>query len=168
MVNANEFKGNNDSEIINNAIKNRHSDGIVIIPPREQENDKERKFWLLDSAILLPENTVVILQNCKIKLSDNCRDNFFRTANCGMGIEFCERISNVHIRGEGLCILEGADRPRATGDASKLIHAPCPHKKEDICKVADWIPEEKRKDGTIDFLDIHDHSYGTDAGKPEE
>ena len=64
MVNANEFKGNNDSEIINNAIKNRHSDGIVIIPPREQENDKERKFWLLDSAILLPENTVVILQNC--------------------------------------------------------------------------------------------------------
>ncbi|MBE6704926.1 MAG: hypothetical protein E7583_06645 [Ruminococcaceae bacterium] len=168
MVNVNDFKGCNDSEIINNAIKGRHSDGIVIIPPREQENDKERKFWLLDSAILLPENTVVILQNCKIKLSDNCRDNFFRTANCGMGIEFCERISNVHIKGEGLCILEGADRPRATGDASKLIHAPCPHKKEDLCKIADWIPEEKRKAGQIDFRDIHDHSYGTDAGKPEE
>ena len=168
MVNVNSFKGSNDSEIINKAIENKEADGIVIIPPRESDVEPERKFWLLDSAILLTENTTVILQNCKIKLSDNCRDNFFRSANCGIGIELPERIKNIHIKGEGYCLLEGADHPRAVGDSSKLLHNPCPHYPEDICKVADWIPEERRTPETIDFRDIHDHSYGTDAGKEGE
>ena len=168
MVNVNSFKGSNDSEIINKAIENKEADGIVIIPPRESDVEPERKFWLLDSAILLTENTTVILQNCKIKLSDNCRDNFFRSANCGIGIELPERIKNIHIKGEGYCLLEGADHPRAVGDSSKLLHNPCPHYPEDICKVADWIPEDRRTPETIDFRDIHDHSYGTDAGKEGE
>lgn len=168
MVNANAFSGANDSEIINNAIKNRDSDGIVIIGPRECAVEPERKTWLLDSAILLPDSTTVVLQNCTLKLSDRCRDNFFRTANCGIGIEYPEKISNVHIRGEGLCVLEGADHPRATGDGSKMIHTPCPHLPEDICRVADWVPEERRTVDKINFLDIHDHSYGTDAGKEGE
>ena len=166
MVYANDFKGKNDSEILNNAIKNRQADGIVVISPRQV--DDTRNYWLLDNAILLPENTTVVLQNVKIKLSDNCRDNFFRTANCGLGIEDVSPISNVHIRGEGFCLLEGADHPRATGDSTKLIHSPCPHYPEDICKVADWVPEERRTPETINFWDIHNHSYGTDAGKENE
>lgn len=168
MVNVNHFNGATDSLKIQNAIDNRGSDGIVLIPPRESEIEPERKFWLLDNAILLPENTVIVLQNCKLKLSDRCRDNFFRSANCGLGIEFPERIKNIHIRGEGLCVLEGADHPRAVGDSSKLLHAPCPHYPEDICKIADWIPEERRTPETIDFSDVHNHSYGTDAGKEGE
>ena len=166
MVYANDFKGNNDSEILNNAVKGRGKDGIVIISPRTI--DELRDYWLLDNAVLLPENTTVILQNVKIKLSDRCRDNFFRTANCGLGIEEVAPIKNVHIRGEGICVLEGADRPRATGDSSKRIHMPCPHYPEDICKVADWIPEERRFPDKITFLDVHNHSYGTDAGKEGE
>ena len=70
MVNVNDFKGLNDSEIINKAIENRNPDGIVLIPPRKSDIEPERDFWLIDNAILLPENTTVILQNCKIKLSD--------------------------------------------------------------------------------------------------
>lgn len=166
MVFVNDFKGKNDSEIINNAIKSRDKDGVVVISPRTI--DETRDYWLLDSAILLPENTTVILQNVKIKLSDRCRDNFFRTANCGLGIEDIVPIKNVHIRGEGICLLEGADHPRATGDSSKIIHAPCPHFPEDICKVADWVPAERRFPDKIAFWDIHNHSYGTDAGKEGE
>lgn len=166
MVYANNFAGKNDSEILNNAVQNRGADGVVVISPRQ--TDETRDYWLLDSAVLLPENTTVILQNVKIKLSDRCRDNFFRTANCGLGIEDPQPIRNVHIRGEGFCLLEGADHPRATGDSSKLQHAPCPHFPEDICKVADWIPEERRSPEKLDFWDIHDHSYGTDAGKDGE
>ena len=64
MVYANQFSGNNDSEILNAAILGRDNDGIVIITRRESENEPERDYWLLDSAILLPENTTVILQNC--------------------------------------------------------------------------------------------------------
>lgn len=169
MVYANQFSGNNDSEILNAAILGRDNDGIVIITRRESENEPERDYWLLDSAILLPENTTVILQNCKLKLSDRCRDNFFRTANCGLGIEDPKPISNVHIKGEELCILEGADHPRATGDGSKILHAPCPHYPEDIYKIADWIPEDHRQSAkTVTFADIHNHSYGTDAGKEGE
>lgn len=168
MVNANHFYGSTDSERIQNAINHRESDGIVLIPPRNGETEPERKVWLLDQAVLLPENTIVILQNCKIKLSNQCRDNFFRSANCGMGIEFPEKTSNIHIKGEGVCTLEGADYPRATGDSSKQLHAPCPHLPEDAMRIADWIPEERRKSGNLNFWDIHNYSYGTDAGKENE
>ena len=168
MVNANDFYGKTDSEILNNAVRGRDRDGIVIIPPRCRDTESERDFWLLDSAVLLPENTTIILQGCKLKLSDRARDNFFRSANCGLGIGFPERIHNVHIRGEGLCVLEGADHPRASGDSSKILRAPCPHFPEDICRLVDWIPEERRSPDKITFSDVHSCSYGTDAADPDE
>lgn len=168
MVNANDFNGLTDSEVLEKAINNKGADGIVVIPPRALETEPERDYWLIDRAILLPENTTVILQNAKIKLSDKCRDNFFRSANCGFGIEFPEQISNIHIKGEGLCILEGADHPRATGDGGKILANPCPYEVEDLCRLASWIPTERRTPETIGFSDRHDHSYGTDAGKSDE
>ncbi len=165
MVNVNDFKGCCDSDILESAIRGRDADGIVLIPPRHSETEPERRHWLIDRAVLLPENTTVILQNCRIKLSDRCRDNFFRTANCGFGFADPAPIENVHIRGIGYCVLEGADHPRATGDSSKLQHKPCPHWPEDICAIdADWVPVERKASGKLDFWDIHNHSYGTDAG----
>lgn len=168
MVITNEFKCQTDSDTIEKAIQNRSADGIVIISPRESDIEPERKYWLIDRAILIPENTTIILQNCKIKLSDRCRDNFFRSANCGIGIDFPEKIQNIHIRGEGLCILEGADHPRSTGDASKRLQNPCPFLPEDICKYADYIPKEHRDLGKPTWEDFHDFSYGTDCGKEGE
>lgn len=168
MVNVNDFQGKNDNEVIENAILSRDTDGIVIIPPRKSGVEPNRDYWLLDRAILLPQNTIIILQNCKIKLSDRCRDNFFRTANCGLGIAYPEKIKNVHIKGEGLCVLEGADHPRATGDGGKILSCPCPYETEDLCRFADWISDEDKKSGEIDFWDMHTHSYGTDFGKENE
>ena len=111
MRTVNDFAGKTDNERIEEAIRNRHGD-IVVIPPRVSDIEPERDWWLLDRAILLPENTTVLLQNCRIKLSDKCRDNFFRSANCGLGIENPQPIGNIHIRGVGDCVLEGADHPR--------------------------------------------------------
>ena len=82
MVYANDFKGRTDSERLNAAIKGRDSDRIVVIEPREGDRD----FWLLDGAITLPENTTVVLRNVKIKLSDACRDNFFRSATASFAL----------------------------------------------------------------------------------
>lgn len=160
MVFAVDFKGETDSEILRNAMAGRDDDGILVIGSR-----KGKPHWLLDEAILLPAHTTVVLQNCKLKLSDRCRDNFFRSSNCGLGIEDPAPIENIHIRGEGLCILEGADRPRATGDGGKRLHAPCPHLPEDLCKM-DWILAETPEQVT--FGDIHDHSFGTDANDSHE
>jgi len=165
MINVNDFHGKTDSEVIELAMQNLTGDGILVIPPRESDIEPERKHWLIDRAILIPENTTVILQNCMIKLSDRCRDNFFRSANCGIGIDDPQRIKNIHIRGEGFCTLQGADYPRATGDSSKLLARPCPYYKEDMVKYGYWIPEEKRAAGELGFWDMHDHSYGTDIGK---
>ncbi len=167
VCNVNNYSGLSDNDIIEAAIRDCE-DGVVVIPPRKSSIEPERTYWLLDRAILIPENTTVILRNCKIKLSDKCRDNFFRSANCGLGIEDPQPISNIHIKGEGLCILEGADHPRSTGDGSKILKNPCPKNKEDILKYADWLTDEKRASGEIDFSDEHNYSYGTDAGKEGE
>ena len=99
MVNANDFLKGNDNDALDAAIAARGKDGIVVIPPREGADGRD--YWLLDRAILLPENTTVILRNCKIKLSDKCRDNFFRSANCGLGVEENTPLSHIHICGEG-------------------------------------------------------------------
>lgn len=168
MINANDFSGKTDSDIFDSAIKNLDSERVLVISSRVSDFETKRNYWLIDRAISIPENTTVILRNCKIKLSDNCRDNFFRSANCGMGIDFPTLISNIHIIGEGLCVLEGADKPRATGDGGKILHAPCPHLPEDICRIADWIPDERRTPDKIEFMDVHAHSYGTDANKENE
>lgn len=168
MVNVNDYSYLSDNEAFDSAIFHKDSDGIVIIPPRKSDIEPERDWWLLDRAILLPENTTVILQNCKIKLSDKCRDNFFRTANCGIGIEYPEKIENVHIKGMGLCVLEGADHPRAVGDSEKVLSNPCPHGDENIRKYAQWIPDNERDSHEITWHDRHAHSFGTDAGKEGE
>ncbi len=166
MVNVNDYLKRNDNEALDAAIAARGADGIVVVSARE--NADGRDFWLLDRAILLPANTTVILRNCKIKLSDQCRDNFFRSANCGLGIEENEQLTNIHIRGEGFAVLEGADHPRATGDGGKILKNPCPFTVEDICKHADWVPAERKTPAEITFADRHDCSYGTDTGKEGE
>lgn len=83
--------------------------------------DGARDIWLLDSAILVPGDTYLELENCHIKLSDRCRDNMIRSANCGAGIREIEPIEHVHIRGIGRVLLEGAEHPRATGDGAKTL-----------------------------------------------
>ena len=128
MINLNDFHAPTDSEAFESALRALDADGILIVPPRRSRIEPERDYWLIDRAVLLPANTTVILQNAAIKLSDRCRDNFFRSANCGFGFPDPERISNIHIRGEGLCTLVGADHPRATGDGSKILACPYPKK----------------------------------------
>ncbi len=172
MINVNDFSAATDSEQIEKALAAcsiaNGGDGVLLIPPRCSKNQPQRQTWMLDRAILLPENTTVILRNVKLKLSDACRDNFFRSANCGHSITQVQPIRNIHIKGEGLCILEGADHPRATGDGGKILSNPCPKKPEDLLRLADWISAEHRAAGVTSFDEEHDHSFGTDAGKPGE
>ena len=82
MINVNDFKGLTDNEIIENAIKNRDSDGTVLIPPRNSDIEPKRNWWSLDRAILILENTTIILRNCTIKLFNSFASSQFENLEC--------------------------------------------------------------------------------------
>lgn len=116
-IDPNDFSGS-DIEKINSAIAAAGNGGTVRISKRQCAGDS-REHWLIDSAILVPGNITLIVSDCKIKLSDLCRDNFIRSANTLDPA--LPRINNVCITGEGDAVLEGADNPRSTGDAAKFL-----------------------------------------------
>ena len=121
FVTPNDFEGT-DSERINKAIEAAASTGVrVVIPRQNRAGGALRDVWLLDTAILVRTGTTLALENCHIKLSDRCRDNFMRSANCGIGVTAIAPMSDIHIVGVGSVLLEGADHPRATGDAAKTL-----------------------------------------------
>lgn len=121
FVTPNEFQGT-DSERIQQAVNLAAEKGCrVVIPHLNRRKEGPSDLWLLDSAILVSSGTTLELDGCHLKLSDRARDNFIRSANCGVGITKIEPMRDIHIRGIGTVLLEGADHPRATGDAAKTL-----------------------------------------------
>ncbi|MBT3376722.1 MAG: hypothetical protein HN742_42440 [Lentisphaerae bacterium] len=121
VITPNAFQGS-DTERINQAIQAAAATGRrVVVPRRNQTDSGSRDIWLLDSAILVQDRTVLELDNCHIKLSDRCRDNMIRSGNCGLGITDISPMKHVQIYGVGHVVLEGADNPRATGDGAKTL-----------------------------------------------
>ncbi len=116
--NPNDFSGT-DSERIQKAVnKAASTTGTVEISKINKRRGDN--IYLIDSAILLPPNITVIIDNATIKLSDRARDNFFRSANCGFGITSFVVYNNISIIGKGNAVLQGADNPRATGGGKPL------------------------------------------------
>jgi hypothetical protein len=121
VITPNDFQGT-DTERINQAVIHGSESGSrVVIPRLNDNNGSPRKTWILDSAILVHSNTLLELENCHLKLSDECRDNFIRSSNCGLGIEEIQPLTNIHIIGKGHVVFEGADHPRSTGDSAKTL-----------------------------------------------
>jgi hypothetical protein len=117
-ITPNQFKGS-DIERIQSAVNAaKGTTNLVVIPSR---NSNRTNVWLIDSAILLPGNMTVILDNCTIQLSDSCRDNMFRSDNVGTGISDPQWNYNIRIIGVGDVTLKGASNPRATGDSGKKL-----------------------------------------------
>ena len=118
VITPNDFKGNDIERIqaaITAAKKTTHK---VVIP---QRNSNGTNVWKIDSAILLPGNMTIVLDNCIIQLSDSCRDNMFRSDNVGIGITNPVWNYNIGIVGVGDVLLKGADNPRSTGDAYRTL-----------------------------------------------
>jgi len=116
----NMYSKGTQSERIQKAINDaKKTTGKVIIPRYDAVAKSD--VWLIDQAILLPGDFELELNNCKIKLSDKCRDNFIRSANAGLGISNIEPLKNIKITGKGNVLLEGANNPRSTGDHNKTL-----------------------------------------------
>lgn len=136
----NSYAKGSQTERIQKAINEaKNTTGKVVIP--RYDAVAKTDVWLIDQAILVPGDFELELNNCKIKLSDKCRDNFIRSANAGLGITNIEPLKNIKITGKGNVLLEGANNPRATGDHNKTLSK-----------------------SPIGF----GQSYGSDADKPNE
>lgn len=137
----NDFEGS-DTERIQAAIHAaKGTAGKVIIPA---DNANGSYLWEIDSAIRIPSDMTLILDNCTLRLSDSSRDNLFRSDNVGEGITQPIWNKNIHIIGIGEVRLQGASNPRATGDAARQLTL---------------NPEQEKKAGNWRV------SYGSDAGK---
>ncbi|WP_426790618.1 glycosyl hydrolase family 28 protein [Sphingobacterium sp. WOUb80] len=137
-ISPNKYSTGSQSERIQKAINEaKNTTGKVVIP--KYDAVAKKSVWLIDQAILLPSDFELELNNCTIKLSDKCRDNFIRSANAGLKIKDITPSKNIRIIGKGNVLLEGADHPRATGDHNKTLSL-----------------------NPSGF----GQSYGTDAGKP--
>jgi hypothetical protein len=121
VFNPNDFKGT-DAQRINQALQAAAgTGGKVVVPRRNHSATGTTEIWLLDEAVVVPGETVLELNNCHLKLSDRCRDNIIRSANCGLGITEIRPLRGIYVYGVGEVLLEGADRPRATGDSAKTL-----------------------------------------------
>lgn len=118
IITPNDFKGT-DTERIQSAIDAAKGTTNKIVIP--MNNAKGGNTWKIDRAILLPSNITVILDNCIIQLSDQSRDNMFRSDNVGVGISNPGWNYNINIIGVGDVHLKGADNPRSTGDAYRTL-----------------------------------------------
>lgn len=122
-VTPNDYQGT-DSQRINQAARDAAALGRALVIPRINQSPQAGRptdRWLLDEAILLPSRIRVELDDCHIQLSDRCRDNIFRSANCGLGVEKIEPAHDIYIVGKGRPLLQGADHPRSTGDSAKTL-----------------------------------------------
>jgi hypothetical protein len=122
IENPNQYEGT-DAQRIQQAVDAAAATCGRVVIPRENQGiqAQDKHTWILDEAIRLPSNIMVELGGCHIKLSNQCRDNFFRSGNSGIGIAPIEPAENIHLVGMGNAVLEGADRPRATGDSAKIL-----------------------------------------------
>lgn len=120
LNNPNFYENGSDSERIELALDFACKNNLPLEITARDSSDG-RNFWLIDRAILLPGNSELRIIDCTIKLSDFCRDNFIRSANCGIGIEPIHPVSNIRVIGSGNAVLEGANHPRATGDSGKTL-----------------------------------------------
>lgn len=105
------FRGNTDSETIQNAVDYAAKSGMnrVVIPrfnPHTGQN-----VWVIDRAILLPNNMTVLLQDAHLRLADGVFDNIFRNENCltPLGNTMQGEQSNIRILGEGNALLDGGE-----------------------------------------------------------
>ncbi len=117
--NPNQYQGT-DAQRIQQAVDAAVAGSRRVVIPRINKSG-DSQIWLLDEAIRLPSHITVELDGCHLKLSDRCRDNFFRSANCGLGISTIEAAENIHLIGRSGAVLEGADHPRASGDGAKVL-----------------------------------------------
>ncbi len=111
VVKATDFlKGRSHSEAIEAGLAFR-KDGEFLKLILDKQN------WIIDTAIILPSNTELVIDGCMLKLADGVFDNIIRVSgiqpNPADPYGFCKvsLTENVRITGLNNGVIEGADNP---------------------------------------------------------
>lgn len=103
------FWGENDSQTIQNAVDYAESTGAnrVVIPRHNCRTGQN--IWHISSAVLLPSNMTVVLEDAHLRLCDGVFDNIFRNRNVftPQGNTLEGEQENIHIIGSGNALLDG-------------------------------------------------------------
>ena len=102
--------GSDDSQTIQNAIAAAEADGSrqIVIPRYNARTDKNE--WRIPTAILVPSNFTIILDNCYMVQETGIHDNMFTNANTRNRALVTTpegRQENISIFGRGNVILDG-------------------------------------------------------------
>ncbi len=108
-INVNEFlNSSTDSDMIQAALdKARETGAAVVIPKINRRTGKA--IWDISKTIFLYSESIVILQNCHLRLADGAICNMFANKNAGtpLALEEEGRQRDITIRGIGKAILDG-------------------------------------------------------------
>ncbi|MDR1717536.1 MAG: hypothetical protein LBS20_17005 [Prevotella sp.] len=110
VVKPEDFEGKNISEKISNALSFlKECDGGTIL-------FKHDDVYLITEAIVLPSNTTMIVDGCKIKLADQIFDNIIRSGNLDIDEQnpnsYVKQLlpaKNIKIIGKNGAVIEGAE-----------------------------------------------------------
>lgn len=105
IITPNDFKKGSDSDRIEAAIEEALRSGVNSIEIPRYNIVKENPVWLIDRAIVLPSDFILVLKDCLIRLSPGTQDNII--TNRGARTDPLSEDKNISITGQGNVILSG-------------------------------------------------------------
>ena len=149
-----QVMGNTDSESIQNAINEAKRTGLnKVVIPRYNERT-ERNIWIIDTAILLPSDIEIVLDNSHLRMADGVYSNMFRNAlaRTPEGLLRENEQCNIHITGIGNAVLDGGE-PNGLDEYTQLKNGK-PHVTSNVL-----IYLHNVRDFSLTGFSVHDQRY---------
>ena len=108
-ANNQQFWGDTDSQTLQNAVDYAEKTGVGrVVIPRHNERTGEN-IWHISTAILLPSNMTIVLEDAHLRLADGVFDNIFRNRNIFTpeGNTLTGEQEGIRIIGTGNALLDG-------------------------------------------------------------
>lgn len=138
-IDVNRYKNeNSDATMIQAAIYDAAKLGKAVVIPKHNERTG-KDIWDIDKALTLVEGSIIILQNCHLRLADGAVCNMFTNSIAQsenpVSPENWQR--GIHIRGEGNAVLDGGIHNQLYEDngIARKVMKPSPHHVTENCMM---------------------------------
>ena len=158
-INANSYKHlESDSKMIQAAIDEASLSGKSVLIPKYNERTG-RDIWNIAETLYLHSESVILLQNCHLRLADGAVCHMFSNSNAKKPIALTEEGTqrNITIQGIGKALLDGGIHNGIYEDngISRKVVKPSEHKAYENCMCY----FQKVENLKIDNITVKDHRY---------